>query len=360
MVVASVGTYSGPVGAIFVPILQGAQLWVKHINQRGGLNGHPVQLIVLDDGADPARHRSQVQEAIEKRKIVAFLSNAEGVTGESSVEYVTSKRIPSIGSEAASQWYYESPMYFPQASSSYAVIYTGLAAAANQTMANGKKKLGGLFCAEAQPCRDAERLFGESAEDFGFDYVYQAKVSLAQPDYTGECLAARRAGVEVLFPAVDINSVSRLASSCARQGFRPTYAIMVSQATDAQRLDPNLDGMVGTSNVFPYFQSDTPATQEFQRARATYGADLTNGIGLATGWTSGKLLEKAAAGIGEPPTSEAILRGLWSLKEDTLGGLTHPLTFTENQNAKFVQCWYNVKIENKQWQVPDGFQMHCR
>src|SRR2546425_950452 len=36
---ASVGTYAGPIGGAVLPLLQGAQLWVKYINQKGGLNG---------------------------------------------------------------------------------------------------------------------------------------------------------------------------------------------------------------------------------------------------------------------------------------------------------------------------------
>src|SRR5439155_15279522 len=69
VLLATVGTYSGPVGGLFTNILSGAQVWMKDINARGGLNGHPVKIFVYDDGGDPARHRAQVQEAIKQRHI---------------------------------------------------------------------------------------------------------------------------------------------------------------------------------------------------------------------------------------------------------------------------------------------------
>ncbi|MGH7534286.1 MAG: ABC transporter substrate-binding protein, partial [Gemmatimonadales bacterium] len=57
-VIASVGTISGPAGAALGGSVQALQVWSKAVNARGGINGHPVQLIVYDDGGDPARHRS--------------------------------------------------------------------------------------------------------------------------------------------------------------------------------------------------------------------------------------------------------------------------------------------------------------
>src|SRR5205823_4073220 len=37
MALASVGTYTGPAGTILVGFSQGAQLWVKYVNAKGGL-----------------------------------------------------------------------------------------------------------------------------------------------------------------------------------------------------------------------------------------------------------------------------------------------------------------------------------
>src|SRR5262249_47051034 len=88
VLLANVGTYSGPVGVSGTKILQGAQVWVQYINKQGGLNGHLVQFQVYDDGGDPARHRAQVQEAVERRHVLAFLMNVEVISGYASVEYL--------------------------------------------------------------------------------------------------------------------------------------------------------------------------------------------------------------------------------------------------------------------------------
>ena len=71
VITASVGTLSGPVGTVWRPVVQGAQLWVAEANRRGGLSGHEIRLLVYDDGGDSARHRAQVKEAVEQRGVVA-------------------------------------------------------------------------------------------------------------------------------------------------------------------------------------------------------------------------------------------------------------------------------------------------
>jgi branched-chain amino acid transport system substrate-binding protein len=73
-----------------------------------------------------------------------------------------------------------------------------------------------------------------------------------------------------------------------------------------------------------------------------------------------KLFERAAAKLGENPTGEDVLRGLWSLRDDTLGGLTVPLTFREGQRASPTFCYWPVRIQGGQWTAPQGSQPICQ
>ena len=359
VVVANVGTVSGPAGTVLAPVVAGVQMWVKAVNARGGVNGHPVKIIAYDDGGDPARHRSQVQEAIEKQGAIAFVGNPEALGGKGSVEYITQKRVPVIGSETGDNWFYESPMYFPQASSGDANFKAIIHSVGGQVLPAGKKKLGTITCAEVQGCADADKIFAQLAPGIGFTHAYRARASLAQPDFTAECLSARNNGVDVFLVIMDTNSQGRVGTACARQGFKPIFASGSAPIVDRFKDDPNLDNMVGVSNVFPWFATGTPAFDEYQSAFKSFGGGTSNGLAPALGWVAGKLFEKAAANLPEPPTSAAVLAGLWSLKKETLGGLTEPLTFTENQNAKPTSCWFDIAIKGKKWVSPDGGKLHC-
>lgn len=357
---ANVGTHSGVGGATLFPVVQGVQVWVQRINAAGGLNGHEVKLLLFDDGGDPARHRAQVQEAIERHKAIAFLGNTEVLSGRGSVEYLTQKRVPVVGMDTGEPWAYESPMYFPQSSAGDALTYTFVASTAQLMVPAGKTKLGTLVCHEAQICTDADRIFADAAPKLGFEHAYRGKASLAQPDFTAECLAARNAGVEVFFIMLVTNTTQRAAASCARQGYRPNFATASAIVADRLKDDPNFEGLVAPSQVFPWYQTGTPATDEYQQAMRTYGKDVVPGAAAPVGWVAGKLMERAAANLPEPPTSAAILEGLWSLKADTLGGITAPLTFVRDRPPTPISCWFNMAIRKGAWVSPDRFRMHCR
>jgi branched-chain amino acid transport system substrate-binding protein len=355
---ASVGTYSGPAGTVFEPIVKGVQLWIKAVNAKGGVNGHQIRLIVFDDGGDPARHRAQVQDAVEHRGVIGFLTNADAVAGASSVDYLNAKRIPVVGNDPASDWMYSSPMYFLQSSAGDELSRAFALSIAQQVIPRGIRRFGTLICVEADQCTRADKVLAETAREAGLDVVYRGRASIAQPDFTAECLSARNENVEVFALGMDLNSVGRVTAACARQGYHPIYAPLV--AHEGQKDNRELAGAVGFTPVFPYFQSGTLATDEFRAAVRDYGGGMALGVGSAVGWAGGKLMERAARTISEPPTTESLLAGLWTIKADTLGGLTPPLTFVKDEPPARLTCWFNLTLARQTWVSPDGFKMNCR
>ena len=352
-IVASVGTYSGPAGGVLAPIMAGSQVWVKWINQKGGLNGHKVNLLVYDDAGDPARHAAQVKEAVERRGAIAFLTNAEAVTGQSGVAYITSKRVPVVGMSGGENWASDSPMYFPQKSFGPGLYRLFPRTFAPMLVPKGLTKWGVVYCVEAQGCKDVAKTLADEADKLGYKIVYQAQASIAQPDFTAECLAARNAGVQAIHVNLDQTSIERFAAACNRQAYHPQYLMPTQGVAERLKDNPQLDGAISVSDVFPWFIEGTPAVDEFHAAMASFGGNVPPGLGPAEGWVSGKLFEVVAAGLAEPPSSAQILAGLWKVKDNTMGGLTAPLTFTENQATQPYACGSLIMTSNGKWVAPD-------
>ncbi|MGH9035331.1 MAG: ABC transporter substrate-binding protein, partial [Acidimicrobiia bacterium] len=362
IIIGSVGTYSGPAGGTLVKLPEGLQVWVKWINDRGGVNGHPVKLSVVDDGADSARYRSAVQDLVENKKAVALLAGGAPFTGKSMVEYLTQKRVPMIGEEGGSDWFYDSPVYFPIGATGKTflgpAIATGLA---KLMLPQGKKKWGSIACAEAEACAAADQVWhdGGEMEKAGLEPVYRARASLAQPDYTAECLAARNAGAEIVTTVMDDTAVSRIAASCGRQNYRPVFNPVGPAAHAKYKDDPNLLGGVMTIATFPWLKNDTPATAEFNAAMKKYFTAQAQ-PGHAYGWASGKVLEKAVAATTQPTTSAGILQGLWTFRNETLGGLTMPLTWVQDQLSPRQPCWSAVIVGKGTFEMVEGGRVQCK
>src|SRR5207248_1381541 len=104
------------------------------------------------------------------------------------------------------------------------------------------------------------------------EVVYEAKISLAQPDYTAECIQAKTHGAEAMWTMGDTNSVGRIARSCARQGFTPLYVNAHSIQDDAMAGFSGLEGgLVGTQPQAPWFlTSGTPGITEYTNAIRRY------------------------------------------------------------------------------------------
>ena len=47
----------------------GLKLWVKHTNEKGGILGRPVELIVYDDTSDPATAKMLYEKLIQEDKV---------------------------------------------------------------------------------------------------------------------------------------------------------------------------------------------------------------------------------------------------------------------------------------------------
>ena len=350
IVVASVGTYSGIVGQNIGGGVKALQAWVSSVNAKGGINGHPVQLFVADDVGDPARHRALVQQMVEERRAIAFLFNAEVLSGQGSVDYIDRVRVPVIGSEGGGEWFHQNQYYFPQHSSGKDLPLTPMGSATVSQLPQGKKKLGTIVCADGiQVCEDAKKTFPERAPKYGFEYVYNGSASLAQPDLTANCLAAQDAGAQLLLILMDKNSIQRAARSCSNIGYKPVYLLNQTIENDALATDPLLDGAVGSGVVAPWFDTSSPAVVEFREAMAAYAPGVDISGAPMQGWASAKLFEKAAARIGNPPTSEQVLQGLWSMKNETLGGLVPPRTFTQGQPAPHAVCFWSWIVKDKKF-----------
>ncbi|HEV7865752.1 MAG TPA: ABC transporter substrate-binding protein, partial [Acidimicrobiia bacterium] len=247
---------SGPTGASIGPGIASNQLVVKWINDNGGLNGHPVKLFVGESNSDPNRYFALLKQMVEENKVIAFLGQMSPLTINAGDKYLREKGIPVVGGDGAHGLWFQSPvLFFPGPS-----YITQAVATAKLAVALGTPKIAMFYCAEAQPCqvgRDAlhSKLKDEKAPTA--EIVYEAKVSLAQPDFSAECLQAKSKGAQAVIVFVDAAAASRATRSCIQQSFRPQW--LASPLTSASADDPNNDGMINPVAVFPWFLEQTPA-----------------------------------------------------------------------------------------------------
>ena len=87
--------YSGPVSS-YSPIGKLDAAFFKMVNEQGGVGGHKINFISLDDGYSPPKTVEDVRQLVEQDQ-VAFLFNTLGTpTNSAIVRYVNQKKVPHL------------------------------------------------------------------------------------------------------------------------------------------------------------------------------------------------------------------------------------------------------------------------
>jgi branched-chain amino acid transport system substrate-binding protein len=356
IVLGHIGDYSGLIGTLMKGGDVTAQVVARYINDNGGLDGHPVKVIVGDAGGDPARALSLARDMVENKGAVALFGTLMVFSGYGPRDYLEQHKIPIIGGDGTTNAWLESPMYFTSSAN-----FPGISFGAIKGLADlGKKKVAILYCVEAEQCKTYHDTAAAKASSLGVQIVYDAQVSLAQPDFTAECIQAQRAGAEAVMTGFDGPSIVRFARSCSQQGYKPQMMTASLAVIDSIAKDPNLDGLMAPQGVFPHVASDLPAEQTFRAAMARYAPNVVITPAVGTVWTGGQLLHEVSKKLPEGKvTSADFFPGLYAIKADTLGGLVGPLTFNAGSTASEVRCVFYIKIAGGKWTAPFGSKQYC-
>jgi branched-chain amino acid transport system substrate-binding protein len=359
-----VGTFSGLAGAVSASARTTAAIWAQDVNARGGLACHPVTVFARDDGGDPAKAAALVRELHAQNKVVALINSVVVFSIAGFRTAVEDLKLPAIGGELLAPDWNESAYMFPQGAGFFDQIVGFL----KQGVEMGKKKIATLYCVEVTACSEGIA-YGRSqgVKKAGGELVYDSAISLTQTDFTAQCQNAKNAGADQLVLGMDGSAMTRVARSCAAIGYKPLFSGIGGTISSAQAADPNLRsfGLAVASGVAPWTETDTPGLKAYRDALSRYAPSLQPDGPSIQAWTSGKLLEKALAGVASkarsgPLTTALILEALGTVKNEDLEGLTSGVTFTPNQkNAVSSGCIYYELLTPQGWTAPRGSRKVC-
>jgi ABC-type branched-subunit amino acid transport system substrate-binding protein len=91
------GALTGPAAALGLGMKSGIEAYFAQVNAAGGVHGHTLRLIALDDGYEPSRAGSNMHKLIEDDKVFAVLGNPGTPTAAVSVPIANAKHIPFFG-----------------------------------------------------------------------------------------------------------------------------------------------------------------------------------------------------------------------------------------------------------------------
>ncbi len=356
--IGQVGGFTGIVSNTLAGSKIGLPVWVAAMNARGGIACHPIRLVQADDASDPSKSNAAVRDLVQNKGAVALVGSSVPISIKGFRAAVEALKVPAVGGDSLNFDWNQSPYLFPQGTTFSATII----GAVKQNVEAGKKKIGLVYCVEANNCTDAYQVLKQGgATKAGAQVVYETQMSITGTDFSAQCRSAQNAGADQLLLAMDGSAIQRFLRSCAALNYFPAIATSAIATGSVVSADANAQkSTVSVAHiVFPWMRADNAAQQAYANAMKLYAPDADSDGATSQAWVAGEMLrvlvEKLGAKAAEPITTAAILDGLGKLKKETFGGLSAPVTFSPGQkSAPENNCYYPVKLDSRGWTSPSS------
>lgn len=355
--VGVVGSYSGFAASSVSGARDAIQAWADSVNTSGGINGRPVKLYVEDDAGSTSTSVTAVKRLVEQDHVVAIVGQAS-LNADPWASYVEQKGIPVVGGNTAATTYLSNPDFFSEGGNLVANFY-GVAAVAKQSGST----LGNLYCAEIPACAATVTLLQTFGGSQGVSVKYASKVSSSAPDFTAPCQGLKQSGVKAYTLGLATATLKRVAASCRQQGVA-SQLILSNVADSTFASDSAFDGTKMVDGIVPFFDQSNAATKEFHSAMSKYAPSVGGSKSpfneqVTSAWVSGKLFEAAVKASGSQSiTPASIKKGLYTMHDETLGGLSVPLTFTPGK-ANPHNCYFVYGVKSGKFVEPQGVKPQC-
>jgi branched-chain amino acid transport system substrate-binding protein len=334
------------------------QDWVDATNAAGGINGHPVKAFILDDQNNPATALTNAQQLVQQDHVQVIFDLSDNLES-AFAKVVDTAQVPVLG-QSESALLGTDPNFYSTGTTVEPLIWGELKAASVAKVS----KIGALYCAEIASCAETVPLFTQLGPTVGVSLAYSAKVSSTASSYTAQCLGPKGAGANGVTVGAASDVALRVAENCAAQGYKPVWVTTAGEMTTPWLQQPAVNGAVGNTQEVPWFDNSIPATQAMQAAFAKYSPGLTSsasfGATATIGWSAGTVFATVAKTASLTPSSSQtdIIAALDTVKNDTFGGLTPPLTYTAGKAAQ-IPCSFVAGISNGKFTEPIGLKTVC-
>jgi len=324
---------TGPAADTFAPILEGFRLYVQHVNDAGGIDGHPIQLITGDNRSSSSKAAADAKKFVEMEKVHMMINSASSVTFAPMIEEAKKGNVPFV--IALSGCPQESLPGPKLERTVFCFLVSHLTF--NEFMVSFIKKTAGEGAKIAGVAFDVpiSRLGidhgAEFAKKLGLEVVDREVIPLARPDFAAHAsrIIARKAEWVYSFGTWGLTVAGPL-QALRKLGWKGSY-IAPSSTPSETELERLKDEGLFIASPMAFFVEDLPVHREIREVAQKYGAPFPLPQ-IAWGWIMGIIAEKAFRQCGWPCPTDKLVEVMQNLTVDTQGLTGQPIKWTPNDH----------------------------
>ena len=339
-VVGVSGALTGPAAGTNAPPIEGLRLYVDRLNARGGVNGKKIQLIVLDDGAEPSKAAANAKRLLTQDKVSLLVLSSLSSTYAPVIAETKRANVPLMLMGAVCPKEVYPPAEALQfCTTAYAGGYDSRATLAFiKETAKEPVKLG--FSAMAIPISRAEIDFAEEqCKGMGMTPVAKEIIPPPTPDYTPFATKIKDAEANWGYSWAPWVTQVRTLESLRRLDWKGNFVAWAHLEAEGE-LARLKDGQFYVVGANALFQDGLPVHAEIRDAAKKAGSQYP-AEQMAEGWIAGMVIEAALKATGWPATPQKVADAMSNLKVDTRGLRGGPIEWTKDNHFRTRQ-YYRV------------------
>lgn len=318
------------------PIIEALRVYVDRVNARGGVNGHPIEILLEDDQGDASKAAANTAKLLNDNIILL---------GNSSLSNTYPPVVAQIKAANMPLWYAGAvcpketlppadPLQF--CSTGYAVRFDSQTAMTfiHQT-AKGPAKLGMAGLASPLARTELEFAAGE-APKFELTPVDTEIIPGAAPDFTPYATKLNAANPDWVFGYGTWNIYVKTFEALRQLDWKGRFICYSNAPAEdelARMKDPGFYIFAANS----LFRDDTPAHRdELAALKGKMDFPATQG---AEGWVEGMVLEAALKKVSWPPSPAKVQAAMSDLTVNMKGLRGGPLVWTKDNHFRTHQSY---------------------
>ncbi len=339
-VVGLTGALTGPAAATYAPVVEALRAYVEHVDGRGGVNGKPIRLIILDNQGEPSKAAADTKKLLAQDGVLILINSSLSSTYAPMIAESKRAGVPLFfaGAVCPKEVYPPAdPLQF--CSTAFGAQYDSqMALAFVKESAREPVRIG--YSAMAIPLSRGEIDYAEGlAKTMGMTPVGKEIIPPPTPDYTPFATKLKDGNPNWVYSWAPWVTEVRTFEALRRLGWNGRFVTWahIQAEEELQRIkDPEL--YVFGTNAF--FQDNLPMQAEIRAA--THRANLNYPVTqLTEGFIAGLVLEAALKATPWPPTKEKVLAAMNDLRVDTKGLRGGPIEWTKSNHFRTKQ-YYRV------------------
>jgi branched-chain amino acid transport system substrate-binding protein len=343
MLNASTGAADGAQTKPSEDVAKAWETWVN--NDRGGINGHPVKVVLGDSKDDPATAATVAKQMISD-KVIAEVGGTDSVTDGVWIPEFTNAKVPVIGGLIVEDQVITSSPYMYSLTIPVSKLLTLMIDTAKTA---GASSFAGVLCAESPSCAGATQIWKPRASQQGIEWDGYTQVLASASNYTAACLNVQQSKADFVELAVSSPTAIRVVNNCQQQHIDPKlYGVSYGTLNGPRLVPVSKQGadFLGVIAGFPWFLN-TPAVKQYRDVMSKYSPDhtYTQDEIQSDAWAGLEMFRKAMANAGDNPTAADVATAMSNVKNEDLDGLLpQKVSFTAGKPSTPLNCLYRVKL----------------